>query len=176
MMIADLVMRRGFRNNDLKPSRPRCHLIDLIETGSYENIGRRFLAVNPAGLVPVLVHQGQPIYESHEIIAYLARETQSGRELVPSSEIGRELMQRWVDRASLVGDDPTDGLDNSAANCVAVLSTPLFCAVVKVTPVHLILERLLFHRLRFRPLLFLLLKRILTGGVHIRSYVFINQF
>ena len=54
------------------------HPIDLIETGSYENIGRRFLAVNPGGTVPVLVHKGHPVYESHEQIRYAARFAPAG--------------------------------------------------------------------------------------------------
>ena len=48
------------------------HHIDLIETGSYENLSRHFLAVNPQGVVPVLVHHGHPVYESHEQIRYAA--------------------------------------------------------------------------------------------------------
>ena len=36
----------------------RDHHVHLIETGSYENVGRDYLAVNPAGLLPVLVHKG----------------------------------------------------------------------------------------------------------------------
>ena len=45
------------------------HHIDLIETGSYEALTPEFLRVNPGGTVPVLVHNGHPIYESHEQIA-----------------------------------------------------------------------------------------------------------
>ena len=48
------------------------HEIDLVETGSYENVGAKFLAVNPAGIVPVLVHDGHPVYESHDEIVYAA--------------------------------------------------------------------------------------------------------
>ena len=48
------------------------HHVHLIETGAYENIGRDFLSVNPAGIVPVLVHRGHPVYESHDIIRYAA--------------------------------------------------------------------------------------------------------
>ena len=48
------------------------HHIDLIETGSYKNLSRHFLAVNPQGVVPVLVHHGHPVYESHEQIRYAA--------------------------------------------------------------------------------------------------------
>ena len=50
----------------------KAHPIDLIETRKYETISRHFLAVNPAGTVPVLVHKGHPIYESHEQIRYAA--------------------------------------------------------------------------------------------------------
>ena len=50
----------------------KSHHIHLIETESYENLSRHFLAVNPGGLVPVLVHQGHPIYESHDQIRYAA--------------------------------------------------------------------------------------------------------
>ena len=32
--------------------------IDLIETGAYENISAHFLKLNPAGLVPLLIHNG----------------------------------------------------------------------------------------------------------------------
>jgi len=40
------------------------HNVHLIETGWYETISRAFLAINPSGLVPVLVHEGTPVYES----------------------------------------------------------------------------------------------------------------
>ena len=57
----------------------RSHHVDLIETGCYENIRPGLLAVNPAGTVPVLLHHGHPIYESHEQIRYAARHAPEGR-------------------------------------------------------------------------------------------------
>ena len=36
-------------------------VIDLIETGRYQNISREFLKVNPAATVPVLLHNGHDI-------------------------------------------------------------------------------------------------------------------
>jgi len=135
------------------------HHIDLIETGSYEVISRHFLAVNPSGLVPVLLHRGRPIYESHDIIAYCAEQAgPEGAQLLPPGEADRALMQHWVSRASLEGDDPLTNIEASAANCVALLTTPLFCAGVEEIAVPKILEGLLFHRIKFRPFLFLLLK------------------
>jgi glutathione S-transferase len=134
------------------------HPIDLIETGSYETLSRRFLAVNPAALVPVLVHRGHPIYESHEILLYAAEHAKSREPLVPPDDATRALMQRWIDRSSLVGDDPTQGVAASAGNCVPGLTLPLFAAMIRDIPAHRILEGLLFHRIKQRPLLFLLLK------------------
>jgi len=134
------------------------HPIDLIETGSYETLSRRFLAVNPAGLVPVLVHRGHPVYESHEILIYAAAHAKSHEPLVPPDEPTRAVMQRWIDRSSLVGDDPTAGVAESAGNCVPGLTLPLFAAMIRDIPAHRILEGLLFHRIKQRPLLFLLLK------------------
>jgi hypothetical protein len=71
------------------------HHIDLIETGSYENISRPFLAVNPGGTVPLLVHGGHPIYESHEQIRYAAQYTPpGGPSLVPDDPELRAEMER----------------------------------------------------------------------------------
>lgn len=134
------------------------HPIDLIETGRYETLSRRFLAVNPASLVPVLVHRGHPIYESHDILLYAAAHAKSREPLVPPDDATRAVMQRWIDRSSLVGDDPTAGVAESAGNCVPALTLPLFAAMIRDIPTHRILEGLLFHRIKQRPLLFLLLK------------------
>jgi glutathione S-transferase len=136
------------------------HPIDLIETGSYETLSPRFLAVNPAGLVPVLVHDGHPVYESHEILLYAAAHAKGAEPLVPPDEATRAVMQRWIDRSSLVGDDPIAGAAESAGNCVPGLTLPLFAAMIRDIPAHRILEGLLFHRLKQRPVLFLLLKML----------------
>ncbi|MBM4243287.1 MAG: glutathione S-transferase family protein [Deltaproteobacteria bacterium] len=141
------------------------HHVDLIETGSYETLSRRFLAVNPAALVPVLVHDGHPVYESHDILLYAARHAAAPGALVPPDEPTRAVMQQWIDRSSLTGDDPTQAFEASAGNCVAGLTVPLFAAMIRDIPTRRILEGLLFHRLKQRPLVFLLLKAKGLAGV-----------
>jgi len=134
------------------------HPIDLIETGSYENIGRRFLAVNPGGTVPVLVHRGHPVYESHEQIRYAARHAPPGSApLVPEDPVLRAEMEEWIDRSSLTHDPLAHG-DESAGNAVPGLTLPLFAAMIDRIPYAKILEGLLFHFDKRRPLLFVLLK------------------
>ena len=57
--------------------------IDLIETGSYQNISREFLKVNPAATAPVLLHNAHPVYESHEQLNYVASVVDQTGLLVP---------------------------------------------------------------------------------------------
>jgi glutathione S-transferase len=132
--------------------------IDLIETGSYETLSRRFLAVNPGGTVPVLVHHGHPVYESHEQIRYAADHAPPGSPaLVPDDPALREEMQVWVDRSSLT-EDPLRHGDESAGNAVPGLTLPIFAAMIDRIPIHRILVGLLFHFDRRRPLVFLTFK------------------
>ncbi len=142
------------------------HHVDLIETGAYENVGRAFLRVNPAGLVPVLVHRGHPVYESHEQIRYAAEHAPPGAAaLVPADPERRAEMHRWVELASLTGDDPIAASAERAGNAVPGLTVPLFAAMLADIPVRRIVEGLLFHRLKSRPLAFLAMKAAGIGGL-----------
>lgn len=147
----------------------KSHPIDLVETGRYENIGRAYLALHPGGIVPLLVHDGHPVYESHEQIRYVAAyvdglaadsPTPSRPKLVPNDPARRAEMEAWVDRASLTGDNPTVDTKGSAGNCVPGLTTPLFAAMMVDIPASRVFEGLLFHRLKERPVIFLTLKAV----------------
>jgi len=134
------------------------HAIDLIETGSYETLSRQFLAVNPAGSVPVLVHRGHPIYESHEQIRYAAAHAPPGSpSLVPADRGLQEAMERWIDLSS-VTDDPIRYPERSIGNAVPRLTLQIFAAMIEKIPYRNILEGLLFHFDKRRPVLFLALK------------------
>ncbi|NNL67548.1 MAG: hypothetical protein HKP30_14965, partial [Myxococcales bacterium] len=136
----------------------RSHPIDLIETGCYENIRPRLLSVNPGGTVPVLVHRGHPIYESHEQIRYAAQHAPAGSPgLVPEDPALRREMEAWIDRSSIT-EDPIEHGDVSAGNAVPGLTLPLFATMIEKIPVWRILEGLLFHFDKRRPVLFLALK------------------
>jgi glutathione S-transferase len=134
------------------------HAIDLIETGCYENIRPAFLAVNPGGTVPVLVHNGHPIYESHEQIRYAADHAPPGcPALAPEDPTLRKEMERWIDRSSLTSD-PIVEMEQSAGNAIPGLTLPLFAGMIDRIPLWRILEGLLFHLDKRRPLIFLTLK------------------
>ena len=134
------------------------HEVELIETGAYENIRPAFLQVNPGGTVPVLVHQGHPIYESHEQIVYAAQHAgEMGQRLLGASPEGRAAVSQWVDFGALKGN-PLEGGPDRAGDSVPALTFPLFAAMVASIPWVRIAEGLLFHFDRRRPLLFMMLK------------------
>jgi len=54
--------------------------IDLIETGSYQTLSPACLKVSPSGLIPTLVHNGHPVYESDDIMAYAVSQAAHGAE------------------------------------------------------------------------------------------------
>lgn len=136
----------------------KSHHIDLIETGCYENIRPKLLDVNPGGTVPVLIHNGHPIYESHEQIRYAARFAPAGApSLVPEDERERAEMEEWIDRSSLT-ENPLENGDKSAGNAVPGLTIPLFCTMIEKISFWRIGEGLLFHFDKVRPILFSLLK------------------
>jgi glutathione S-transferase len=136
----------------------KSHPIDLIETGAYENVSRRFLAVNPAGTVPVLVHRGHPVYESHEQIVYAARHAGArGAELLPDDPETQALVEHWSDCASIVGN-ALRGTDRRAGHCIPGLTFPLFATMVRSIPYGEIAKGLLTHPNKERPLFFAVLK------------------
>ena len=134
----------------------RGHHIDLIETGSYENVSRRYLEVNPAALVPLLVHDGHPIYESHEQIVHAAAHAPRPHALTPEDPEQRALVDEWVHKTSLIDG----GVDATVGNAVPGLTLPIFATMIAGVPVHRILFGLLFHRFRIRPLMFLAMKAL----------------
>lgn len=136
------------------------HHVHLIETGRYETVSRQFLAVNPKGTVPMLIHHGRRIYESHAQIAYAAEHAGKLGTLSAPDPSTRAIERRWLDRASIVGDRPIAPEDTRAraGNCVAALTLPLFATMVHYIPVREIGKGLLTHPNKERPILFLTLR------------------
>ncbi len=134
------------------------HPIDLIETGGYQTLSRAFLKVNPGGTVPVLLHHGHPVYESHEQIRYAAAHAAPGAPaLVPADPAAKREMERWIDRSSLT-DDPIAHPETSIGNVAPRLTLQLFAAMIERIPYRRIVEGLLFHFDKKRPVLFMTLK------------------
>ena len=139
------------------------HHIDLIETRCYENLSRDFLKVNPGFTVPVLIHDGHPVYESHEQIVYAAEHAGGkGLELLGHTQGLRAEVSQWIDVTTIQGD-PITNKKGTAGNAAPGLTIPIFACMLKYIPWWRVIEGLLFHGDRRRPALFLMLK---AGGIH----------
>ncbi len=145
----------------------RSEHIDLIETGKYEVASKRFLKINPGATVPVLLHKGRPIYESHEQIYYLVEHTDN-KNILPSSENDKENMDYWVEKSSLIGN-PLKNQDKYAGNSVAPLTFPLFVAMMRYVPFKEIFIGLRTHPMKERVIGFFAFK---TFGMKIFSSLF----
>jgi glutathione S-transferase len=67
----------------------------VIELLKFEHLQPEYLAVNPNGVVPPLVHNGAPIYDSSPICEYLD-EFLPEPPLKPDTPLGRARMRAWM--------------------------------------------------------------------------------
>lgn len=133
----------------------RHHAIELIETGWYQTISPAYLKINPAGLVPTLVHQGHPVYESDDILAHAqSLAAHDAPQLVPEEAKQKQQMEQWLDFCGIVSDDPTGAMKSRAGSCIPGLTLPLFFTAIRYTPLHKILVGFLFHPDKKRPAMF----------------------
>ncbi len=117
----------------------RSEQIDLIETGKYEVASKKFLKINPNATVPVLLHHGRPIYESHDQIYYLLEQSLDKKNILPSEPSESLVMDYWVEKSSLVGN-PLENQDKYAGNCCGPLTFPLFVTMIKYVNLKEILK------------------------------------
>lgn len=142
--------------------------IDLIETGSYQTLSPDYLKVNPSGLIPTLVHEGHPVYESDDIMAYATAHAAAGApSLVPDEPGLRQRMEDWIAFGNLSSNAPTADMAQRIGACVPALTLPLFITAIQHIPLRRILFGLLFHPDKARPVFFSLsrvlgLKRMLA--------------
>lgn len=133
----------------------RHHAIELIETGWYQTISPAYLKINPAGLVPTLVHQGHPVYESDDILAYAqSLKAHDAPQLVPEEAKQKKQMDQWLDFCAIVSDDPMGAMKSRAGSCIPGLTLPLFFTAIRYTPLRKILIGFLFHPDKKRPAMF----------------------
>jgi glutathione S-transferase len=140
------------------------HKVHLVETGWYETISRAFLAVNPSGLVPVLVHRGTPIFESDDILLYLDTLTDK-QSVVPEDAAAQKAMAHWISFCAISSQDPMARMDSQAGACIPALTLPLFATMIHDIKIRHILIGFLFHPDKRRPLFFLSAKLLGLGGI-----------
>lgn len=72
---------------------------EYIEQDPY-NKSQEWLAINPRGLIPVIIHNGKSIYESHVCIEYIDESWPSEPRLLPKDPYQRAKARMWGDFVS----------------------------------------------------------------------------
>jgi glutathione S-transferase len=67
-----------------------------IDRGAGEHLTTEYLAINPNGVVPALLHDGRPIIESTVICEYLAEVFPGSIDLAPHDPVDRAAMRAWL--------------------------------------------------------------------------------
>lgn len=67
----------------------------LLDLQAFEQHDPAYLAINPNGVVPALVHDGRAIHESSVIVEYVD-DAFDGPSLSPASAFGRAQMRLWL--------------------------------------------------------------------------------
>jgi glutathione S-transferase len=71
----------------------KSHLLNLL---TFENLQPSYMRLNPKGVVPTLIHNGQVITDSAIIIRYLDEQFPQPN-LTPAEPVLQETMKRWMD-------------------------------------------------------------------------------
>ena len=79
----------------------RSHLLDLQ---AFEQHRPEYLKLNPNGVVPTLIHRGEPIVESNVIIEYI-EDAFPNTPLRPADPLGRAKMRWWIQFSGEVAYD-----------------------------------------------------------------------
>jgi len=85
--------------------------------------------------VPVLVHNGHPVYESDDILTYAQTlAALDAPSLYPEDAGARAIVDQWLEFCGLNSDDPFAGMSKRAGACIAPLTLPLFISSISYIP------------------------------------------
>ena len=138
----------------------KSHHMYLELTG--ENLSRAYKQINPNVVVPVLVHNGTPIYNSWEILRYLDDHApDQGTPLMPTTPEGLAALESQVFENALRGDI---ALGDNFGTSIAGASTYVLANILKRRPALAVMwDYLLKHPDPMRKFAFCVLR--LRGGL-----------
>lgn len=133
----------------------KSHVIELADYKTDgNNLSPEYLAVNPKGIVPTLVHNGVPVYDSYTIIEHVDDAYPgTGERLWPDSPADRARLGEWLHEASLRQDEP---LGSTMGTATAGLSLPFLSYFLQLQPLPLVVRKYLDHPLKERAFAFIM--------------------
>lgn len=128
------------------------HRIGLESTG--EHLQKAYQAINPASLVPTLVHNGQPVYDSVKILEYLdTLVPDQGARLYPADAKKNTEVRALVNEFSL---DESIAVGDNFGTSMAGLSTQMLAYLLCKRPLWTVIwDYLTKHPIRDRVPIFI---------------------
>ena len=124
------------------------------------NLTEAYLKINPKAVVPTLIHHGEPLRNSYEIMQYLDdKNKEKGARLWPDDAKAREEVEGWVQEAALRDDVP---LGKSFGTSIPALSAGILSYLLRQQPFFHVWWKYRNHPIRIRKVAFRLM-RILGG-------------
>ena len=122
-----------------------------------QNLSPDYLNVNPKGIVPTLVHNGEPVYDAHRIVKYIDEQyPDSGVRLWPSDEQREDAARLWFDAAMLKEDVP---FGTTFGTAIPAISMPLLAHCLQRQPLKVVEKNMAKHPLRSRAEVFVQMRK-----------------
>ena len=136
----------------------RSQHVMLCDLGSAcENLTPEYLAVNPKGIVPTLVHNGEPVYDAHRIVRYVDEQRPDSGEKLWPTEPGRQAEAEFWFSSGMLKDD--EALGTSFGNAIPVFTLPILAETLRRQPLETIEKNFARHPLSERGKLFIAMRR-----------------
>ncbi|MEL7185942.1 MAG: glutathione S-transferase N-terminal domain-containing protein [Pseudomonadota bacterium] len=117
-----------------------------------QNLSPDYLKINPKGIVPTLVHDGERLFDAHKIIKYLDQTfPDHGARLWPSDPKKAEVAQFWFEHGMLPNQRSES---RNFASAIATVTLPLLAHMLRRQPLDHVVERYKKHPLPERGALF----------------------
>ena len=117
-----------------------------------QNLSPDYLKINPKGIVPTLVHNGESHFDAHRIIKYLDQTfPDHGEKIWPSDPKEAEFAEYWFEHGMLP-NQRSEG--RNFASAIATVTLPLLAHMLRRQPLDLVVERYKKHPLPERGAMF----------------------
>ena len=142
----------------------RSHHIMLCDIGSdCQNLSPEYLAVNPKGQVPTLVHNGKAVYDAHRIVKHVDDERpDSGVRLWPEEPRRRSWAAEWFELGML---DDTKPMGATFGTAIPLITLPILARLLQRQPTETVSANMARHPVEQRRQIFLRLHREGSGSL-----------
>jgi glutathione S-transferase len=133
------------------------HIVICEVAEECQNLSEAYLNVNPKGIVPTLVHNGEPVYDAHHIIRYVNEQyPKSGVPLWPSDRERQAIAEKWFEEGML---KENNRYGSNFGMSIPILSHPILANCLSKQPLNLVVEKYRNHPLESRGKRFTALRR-----------------